>query len=380
MVETSHCLALFLLLFRGGVLASTNYKGYFDFDGGTFAYGNAVAFYGQMLNSTPIYSKEVVDDTECFRACVKDSRCRSTNLKLVEEQSGKFLCQLLDTDKFTSPEVFNGSSDFHHYSFTAPCELNPCMNGATCQPIKNKYDFKCICAPGYHGKLCNATYRSCVELLNAGYNKSGINVIKPSQSQSDTLNVSCDQTSRGGGWTMVFKVVSGLGDNIYQLWSSASPLNEEKTAILNTSPSIPIHYKNRLVPNWQTADPKEVRVALYENQNEVLSIVFNATNSDNENWFSANRVISSPWTDLTTSFHQFFSIPGDLALKRYFYIAGPYLTCAGDSGWLLIGGDACSWENRFPAGTIMYNKLTTAINMSDYANTGVADVLIVYIR
>ena len=118
MVETSHCLALFLLLFRGSVLASTNYKGYFDFDGGTFAYGNAVAFHGQMLNSTPVDSKEVVDDTECFRACVKDSRCRSTNLKFVEEQSGKFLCQLLDTDKFTSPEVFNGSSDFHHYSFT----------------------------------------------------------------------------------------------------------------------------------------------------------------------------------------------------------------------------------------------------------------------
>lgn len=118
MAETSHCLALFLLLFRGSVLASTNYKGYFDFDSGTFAYGNPVAFHGQMLSSAPIDSKEVVDDTECFQACVKDSRCRSTNLKLVEEQSGKFICQLLDTDKFTSPEVFNGSSEFHHYSFT----------------------------------------------------------------------------------------------------------------------------------------------------------------------------------------------------------------------------------------------------------------------
>ena len=49
-------------------------------------------------------------------------------------------------------------------------------------------------------EIClSSGYRSCVELLNAGYNKSGINVIKPSQSQSDTLNVSCDQTSRGGG-------------------------------------------------------------------------------------------------------------------------------------------------------------------------------------
>ena len=38
-------------------------------------------------------------------------------------------------------------------------------------------------------EIClSSAYRSCVELLNAGYNKSGINVIKPSQSQSNTLN------------------------------------------------------------------------------------------------------------------------------------------------------------------------------------------------
>ena len=42
------------------------------------------------------------------------------------------------------------------FSPQAPCELNPCMNGATCHPIKNQYDFKCLCAPGYHGELCNA--------------------------------------------------------------------------------------------------------------------------------------------------------------------------------------------------------------------------------
>ena len=107
-------------------------------------------------------------------------------------------------------------------------------------------------------------------------------------------------------------------------------------------------------------------MALYENQNEVLSIVFNATNSDNENWFSANRVISSPWTDLATSYHQFFSIPGHSDLKRYFYIAGPHGSCDTDSGWLLIGGVVCSWENRFPSGTIMYSKLTTSINRNDY--------------
>lgn len=74
----------------------------------------------------------------------------------------------------------------------------------------------------------------------------------------DNLYLLLDCFALSIGWTMVFKVVGGVGDNIYELWSSANSLNEEKTVILNTSPSIPIHYKNRLVPNWQTADPKDV--------------------------------------------------------------------------------------------------------------------------
>ena len=40
-------------------------------------------------------------------------------------------------------------------------------------------------------------YESCAELLNAGFKKSGIHLIKPFQ--TDMFNVSCDQTSSGGG-------------------------------------------------------------------------------------------------------------------------------------------------------------------------------------
>ena len=41
-------------------------------------------------------------------------------------------------------------------------------------------------------------YRSCIELLNAGYILSGVYVIKPSQSEG-LISVYCDQFSRGGG-------------------------------------------------------------------------------------------------------------------------------------------------------------------------------------
>ena len=57
---------------------------------------------------------------------------------------------------------------------------------------------------------------------------------------------------------MVFKHVSGVSADIYQLWTSADSLNENKTEALNVNSSFKGHYKNRFVQNWQTTNPKEV--------------------------------------------------------------------------------------------------------------------------
>ena len=57
---------------------------------------------------------------------------------------------------------------------------------------------------------------------------------------------------------MVFKVVSGVSTDIYQMWSSADTLNENKAAALDVGSSLEEHYKNRLVQNWQSSDPTEV--------------------------------------------------------------------------------------------------------------------------
>ena len=82
-------------------------------------FGNPVSFHRHKLGSAPIDSQEVEDEFECFLACAKETRCRSTNFKTVAEANGKFLCHLLDADKFVSPELFNENSvDHHHYSFT----------------------------------------------------------------------------------------------------------------------------------------------------------------------------------------------------------------------------------------------------------------------
>lgn len=57
---------------------------------------------------------------------------------------------------------------------------------------------------------------------------------------------------------MVFKAVSGVGSDVYQLWSASNGLFEEKIEALNVKSSFRNHYKNRLVNRWQTVAPKEV--------------------------------------------------------------------------------------------------------------------------
>ena len=101
------------------VVKSTNFKGSFDTTGaGTLQFANPVSFHRHQLNSAPIESQEVEDEEGCVFACAKVAQCQSVNFKTVAEANGKFICHLLDADKFIFPELLNKSVEYHHYSFT----------------------------------------------------------------------------------------------------------------------------------------------------------------------------------------------------------------------------------------------------------------------
>lgn len=57
---------------------------------------------------------------------------------------------------------------------------------------------------------------------------------------------------------MVFKLVSGVPADIYQLWTSANSLHENEREALNINSSYKGHYKNRFVQNWEITKPNEV--------------------------------------------------------------------------------------------------------------------------
>ena len=57
---------------------------------------------------------------------------------------------------------------------------------------------------------------------------------------------------------MIFKVVSGLDRNVWDLYDSPETSAESVTEALDITNQHPNHYKNRIVMNWQTFSPSQV--------------------------------------------------------------------------------------------------------------------------
>jgi len=194
--------------------------------------------------------------------------------------------------------------------------------------------------------------------------------------------VYCDMAA--GGWTMLFKVVSGVDRKVWELYSSANTSAEFTTAALDVTNQHSDHYKNRVVMNWENFNPTEARVSLYEGGSSKKELIFNASGTNNLNWFSAEKLTTSPWTDINTEPRNFFSVQGDCKglVCRSFFINRKYQGCPGDTGWLSGStGEWCSWETSASRkNKVLYSKLATYSNWNTNENIGVADVLAVFLK
>ncbi|KAL9952126.1 hypothetical protein ACROYT_G039335 [Oculina patagonica] len=200
------------------------------------------------------------------------------------------------------------------------------------------------------------------------------------QGSPDAFPVYCDMAS--GGWTMVFKVVSGVDRKVWDLYNSDDAAAEFVTAALDVTNQYYEHYKNRVVMNWQTFNPSQAKVVLYERGVAKKELVFDASGTDKLNWFTVDKMISSPWTDVKTEPRNYFSIHGWCSGScRSFFINRNYGGCGADAGWLISVGPFCSWETS-PSrkNGVLYSKLSTYTNWNSNDNVAVADVLAVFVK
>ena len=105
-------------------------------------------------------------------------------------------------------------------------------------------------------------------------------------------------------------------------------------------------------------------MALYENGTLKIELLFNASKSNPVDWFSLERLITSPWSDIHTEPKNFFSIKGDCYGDgfdcRSFYMNRNYGGCDQDAGWLVATSNQyCDWEKTGDGWNVMYSKRST---------------------
>ena len=74
----------------------------------------AKAIEGWKLNGSVVSQTKVDSESSCRVKCVEDERCQSYNFGIVEDSSGRFACQLSDSDRFASRVNFSEVEDFRY--------------------------------------------------------------------------------------------------------------------------------------------------------------------------------------------------------------------------------------------------------------------------
>ncbi|XP_067044652.1 uncharacterized protein [Acropora muricata] len=152
-----------------------------------------------------ISARDVDNAVECGWECLRDKRCISFNYQVKINQND--ICEINDQTKSTKPTDYQPKPGVTYYELmcdigTAGCACfrSPCLNGATCTNHCN--DYVCVCTGLYEGRNCEIPKAtSCKEVQSLGGTADGEYSIK--LSESSIVSVYCDQTTDGGGWTVI---------------------------------------------------------------------------------------------------------------------------------------------------------------------------------
>eukprot|EP00058_Branchiostoma_floridae_P004373 XP_002589861.1 hypothetical protein BRAFLDRAFT_100697 [Branchiostoma floridae] len=184
-------------------------------------------------------------------------------------------------------------------------------------------------------------------------------------------------------WQPIFRVLPGVGgDKVRDVWTAGFTRDFGSDPLLFPA----AHFKSPLVQEWETLGIQLVKGSLYSYRQgtEVRELIFDGRDTTKVSWFSHERLISSPWTDLKTETNNIFSIIGDSTYHRSFFINRNYGGCEKDAGWLVVpdGGTACGWETRDKrVPHILFSRASTHVNWTTGGDdVGTADVMVVSIK
>ncbi|XP_071945593.1 uncharacterized protein [Antedon mediterranea] len=121
------------------------------------------------------------------------------------------------------------------------------------------------------------------------------------------------------------------------------------------------HYKSSLVDAWDKVS--KVKIALYDNGESKLSLIFNAVGATKTEWFTKARLLNYPWKDLRTKTPATFNmVMTGTNGRRYWNIFDVLGNCRDRILWLSVAPFVgCIHELTEPVPVFMYSDRKTSI-------------------
>ncbi|XP_036355610.1 uncharacterized protein LOC118761633 [Octopus sinensis] len=132
-------------------------------------------------------------------------------------------------------------------------------------------------------------------------------------STNDTNEISFYKNSQ---WIKAYALSMGAGSKVYESFMNiGSPSTWEVEKCVDTF--CPNFFRNPILDFWSDLPIEEVKLVLYENQTDVVTMIFDGRNTTLKTWFSQENLKSSPWDDLASATKLRFSVE----LNKYIYIS-----------------------------------------------------------
>ncbi|XP_072017681.1 uncharacterized protein [Amphiura filiformis] len=198
-------------------------------------------------------------------------------------------------------------------------------------------------------------------------------------------------------WQLVFKAVSGIASapmnsdgfdeyDPYKVWQRNEPTNEEIPEARQLNTNFMGHYKSSFAVDWETRDIDKVMVVLLDNTGvELLTLLFNGTGSNSLDWFSKDRLLSSPYDDIYSEPQNYFSVKGEKlpTYERRWFINRNYGGCDVENGWMVVAYDftpGCDWDRKNLLPAFLYSLKTTYINWDHDTDVGEASIFAIFVH